>query len=348
MINESELKKQLSKGQFKNLYLVFGEEKMLVKRAVEQIEKKLTGGDINDFNYHVFGDGADISEISVSADIIPFMGGYNIVRINDMDIDKLKSDDYDALMKILKNLPDTTVAIITMPTLDVSSKTAKAQLKKLITFADKNGVCMELVHRSGLALERDLCKWANSGGCSMSELTAHQLIGYVGEDLNLLNTEMKKLTAYANGAEITPEMIDLLVTKSTEASIYDLFGFIVAENTDKTMSAIAALYYDGVNGMTICSVLSNAYLDAYRARVGSQAGKKTAQIAADFSYGRREWVLSKALKQIRSVTTPALRRSLDAILDTQTRLVTEAVDDRTEVEKLVCRLILIAGDRSDE
>lgn len=348
MYNESELKKHLSKGPFKNIYLVFGEEKMLVKRAVEQIEKKLTGGSVNDFNYHVFGDGADISEISVSADIIPFMGGYNIVRISDMDIDKLKADDYEALMKILKSLPDTTIMIIAAPTLEVSSKTAKSQFKKLITYADKNGVCMELGHRTGLALERDLCKWANAGGCTMSELTAHMLIQYVGEDLNLLNTEMKKLTAYADGAEITPEMIDLLVTKSTEASIYDLFGFIIAGNTDKTMSAISALYYNGAEGMMICSVLSNAYLDAYRARIGSEAGKKTSEIGADFSYGKREWVLGKALKQIRSVTTTSLRRSLDEILDTQTRLVTEAVDERTEVEKLVCRLVLIAGDRSDE
>ena len=65
MLNESELKKHLSSGRFKSVYLIFGEEKMLVKRAVEQIEKKLTGGEINDFNYHVFGNDADISEISI-------------------------------------------------------------------------------------------------------------------------------------------------------------------------------------------------------------------------------------------------------------------------------------------
>lgn len=348
MYNESELKKHLSTGQFKNIYLVFGEEKMLVKRAVEQIEKKLTGGSVNDFNYHVFTDGTAISEISVSADIIPFMGGYNVIRLSDVDIDKMKSDDFDALLKILKALPDTTVAIIAMPTLEVTSKTAKSQMKKLITYADKNGVCMELLHRTGLALERDLCKWAKAGGCSMSELTAHTLIQYVGEDLNLLNSEMKKLTAYADGGEITPEMIDLLVTKSTEASIYDLFGFIIGGNTDKALSAISALYYEGVNGMTILSVLSNAYLDAYRARIGFDAGRKMTDVAEDFSYGRREWVLNKAHKQIRAVTTPSLRKSLDALLEAQTRLVTESVDERTEVEKLVCRLVLIAGDKSDE
>ena len=347
MYSESDLKKHLSSGKFKNLYLVFGEEKMLVKRAAEQIEKKLTGGDVNEFNYHVFGDGADIAAISVSANILPFMGGCNIVKLSDLDFDKLRSDDFDALMKIIKTLPETTYVMIVMPTLQVGSKTAKAQMKKLIAYADKNGVCMELGHRTGLALERDLCKWANAGGCTMSELTAHTLIRYVGEDLNLLNNEMKKLTAYADGGEITPEMIDLLVTKSTEASIYDLFGFIIAGSTDRAMSVISALYYDGTAGMLICSVLSNAYLDAYRARIGTDAGKKTAEIAADFGYGRREWALSKALKLVRSVTTPALRRSIDAILDAQTRLVTESVDDRTEIEKLVCRLVLIAEDKSD-
>ena len=200
MYTESELKKHLNSGHFSNLYLCFGEEKMLVKRSVELIEKKVSGGELGEFNYHAFGSESDISEISVSADMIPFMGGMNILRISDMDIDKLRKDDFDALMTIIKNLPDTTVMIICMPTLEGSSKTAKAQFKKLISYADKNGVCIELTHRTGLALERDMCKWAKAGGCAMTELTAHKLIQYAGEDLNRLNAEMKKLTAYADGS----------------------------------------------------------------------------------------------------------------------------------------------------
>ncbi|MBQ6498610.1 MAG: hypothetical protein IJI48_01750, partial [Ruminococcus sp.] len=172
---------------------------MLVKRSVELIEKKISGGELNEFNYHAFGSDADISDISVCADIIPFMSERNILRISDMDIDKLRKDDFEALMTILKKLPETTVVIIAMPTLEVTSKTAKAQFKKLITFVDKNGVCIELGHRSGLALERDMCKWAKAGGCTMTELTAHKLIQYAGEDLNRLNAELKKLTAYADG-----------------------------------------------------------------------------------------------------------------------------------------------------
>ena len=222
MVNESQLKKQLSSGQISNLYLCFGEEKMLVKRCAQLIESKISGGDLNEFNYHVFDNDADLGDIAVCADMIPFMSEWNILRINDMDIDKLSKADFDALMKIIKSASGQTVIIIATPTLEITSKTAKKQFKQVINHIDKNGVCIELTHRTGLMLERDLCKWAKAGGCSMSELTAHALIQYAGEDLNRLNAEMKKLTAYADGGEITSEMIELLVSKTAEASVYDL------------------------------------------------------------------------------------------------------------------------------
>ena len=348
MFTESELKKHLNSGHFKNLYLCFGEEKMLVKRSAELIEKKISGGDLNEFNYHVFDDNAVFADLSVSAGMIPFMSERNFVRINDMDIDKLRKEDFDALMKILGQTSDNTVVIIAMPTLEVTSKTAKAQMKKLIAYADKNGVCIELSHRTGLALERDLCKWAKAGGCTMTELTAHRLIQYSGEDLNRLNAEMKKLTAYADGAEITPEMIELLVSKTAEASVYDLFGWIVEGKIDKALSAISTLFYQQISGMYICTVLSGAYLDAYRARVGADAGKPTAVIAEDFGYKNRKWVLDKIGRQIRRVTTSSLRRSIDELLSVQTRMVTETVDERLEIERLVTKLVLIAEDRSDD
>ena len=348
MFTESELKKHLSAGRFSGLYLCFGEEKMLVKRAVGLIEKSVSCGDLSEFNYHAFDGDCDISEISVCADIIPFMSERNIVRVSDMDIDKLKKEDFDALMKIIQNLPDTTVLIIAQPTLEATSKTAKAQFKKLISYADKNGVCIELNHRSGLALERDLCKWAKAGGCTMSELSAHKLIQNAGEDLNRLNAEMKKLTAYANGGEITPEMIDLLVSKTAEASVYDLFGYIMQGSADKAIAAIAALFYQQISGVYICTVLSGAYIDAYRARVGSEAGRSAKEIGEDFGYKGRAWVLGKIQNQIRRVSTASLRRSIDTLLDMQTRMVTETVDERTEIERLVCELVLIAEDRSDD
>ena len=347
MYTESELKKHLNSGRFSGVYLLFGEEKMLVKRSTELVEKKLSSDGLSEFNYHVFDNAEDISGISVSAYMIPFMGGRNIVKLVDFNIDKMPSEDFKALMKIIEKLPESTSFIITMPTLEFDSKTAKAQMKKLIAYAEKNGVCLELKHRAGLALERDMCKWAKAGGCTMTELTAHKLIMFVGEDLNRLNNEMKKLTAYADGGEITPDMIEALVHKNTEASIYDLFGHIISGSADKVMEAVSVLFYEQTAAMTICSVLSNAYLDAYRVRIGSESGQSAQNIAEDFGYKNRAWVLDKIKRQINRVPTAALRRSIDELTEVQLRLVTETVDERIEVEKLVCKLMLTAEDRSD-
>ena len=348
MYTESELKKHLSSGSFKNIYLVFGEEKMLVKNSSELIVKKISGGELNDFNYHVFTGEGSPADISVCADIIPFMGGVNLLRLVDFDFDKMPAEDFKLTMKILEKLPQTTVAVISMPTLEITSKTAKAQFKKLTAFAAKNGVCVELSHRTGLALERDMCKWAKAGGCTMTELTAHRLIQYVGEDLNRLNTEMKKLTAYADGGEITPDMIDLLVHKTVEASVYDLFGYLIVGDTDRAIKAVSVLFYEQVGAVAICNVLSNAYIDAYRARVGSEAGKNPSAMASDFAYGKRSWVLDKVKRQVSSTSTTALRRSIDILIETQSRLLSETVDERVETERLICRLAMLGGERSDD
>lgn len=348
MYTESELKKHLSSGGFKSIYLVFGEEKMLVRNCAELIVKKISGGELNDFNYHVFTGEVSPADISVCADIIPFMGGTNILRLVDVDFDKLPAEDFKLILNTLEKLPSTTTAVISMPTLEATSKTAKAQFKKLISSADKNGVCVELSHRTGLALERDMCKWAKAGGCTMTELTAHRLIQYVGEDLNRLNTEMKKLTAYADGREITADMIDLLVHKTVEASVYDLFGYIISVDTDRAMEAVSVLFYEQVGAVAICTVLSNAYIDAYRARVGSEAARNSAAIAADFAYRNRAWVLDKVKRQTSSTSTSALRRSIDTLMETQSRLLSETVDERVETERLICRLAVIAGDRLDD
>lgn len=345
MFNESDFKKHLSTGEFKNLYLLYGEEKMLVKRSTEQLLKKLSGGTLSDFNYHAFSSDVSINELSLAVDILPFMSELNIVRVVDLNADKLSTADFQSLMQVLGSVPATTVLILAMPTLDTEPK---ANMKKLIAYIDKHGVCVELRHHTGLQLERDLCRWAKAGGCTMSELTAHHLVMTAGGELNILNSELKKLCAYADGGEITPEMIDRLVPKTVEGRVYDLFGYIIAVNTDRALSTLDALLYQQTSAMSICTVLSREYIDAYRVRCAAESGVNTAQIAEDFGYGRRAWVLNKKPSQIRRVTTAALRRSIDELTAVSERLVTTAVNERVELEKLVCKLALFAEDKSDD
>lgn len=348
MLTESELRKQLNSGQTKKLYMIFGEEKMLVKLTAETLLKKLGKGELSEFNYHIFDSAADIYDINVACSMISFLSDINIVRINDMNLDKLKAADFKALMSVAENLPDQTILIFVMPTLELTSKSAGAQAKKLISYIDKNGCCVELSARSQMQTERQVLSWAKAGGCEMRGETADYLIRCVGNNLSILNNELKKLCAYADGAEITFEMIDELCAKNAEARIYDLFDHIIAGNTDKSLNVLKTLYDRRTDSVYICTVIAGAYTDAYRLRVGSKSGMKPAEAMKEFSMKKPEWAVNKLLRQIRNVTTSALSRSLDEIADTSLRLISVTMNPQTEVEKLVVKLCLLSQDHSDD
>ena len=361
MFSDRELKKHLSSKDYKNIYFVFGEEKFLVKHYTKLIEEKLSDNDLNDMNFHVItqdlkdaSTGKTISNksllmnISNTVSTLPFMSSINIVELRDISIDAFNKDDFESFIKILSYTPDTTKVVITMPTLLFTSKDTNANLKKLIQFVDKEGICAEFTHKGELALEREICKWAKAGGSSMSELTASYLISSVGNDLNMLHSEMQKLTAFAFEEEITRETIDLVVHKNIDANIFDLFSFVIKGDTDKALNNLSTLFYQKVTPISIVINLYRTYRDAYISRVGLSCGQNIKDIAKDFEYKNMAWKLDKAKRLSGSVTTISLRRSIDELNDTYIDLITKSVNDTLEVEKLICKLSSFAKDRSDE
>lgn len=345
-MTESDFKKHISSKQFSNLYLLDGDEKMLVCMYTDALVKKLMGNDLPQFNYHVFDSEFEVSDLSVATDVMPFMCDKNCVKIVDLDADSRSTDDIDSVLTIAQNIPDTTVLILSQTTLMPSQKPGKKH-KKLIDFFAKNGVYAELNKRSELSLEKTVCKWASECGSKISPLVASKLIRTCCSDLKVLHNEIEKLSAYAGESEITEQMIELLVAKNLQAKIYDLFDFVIAQDFDKAMHTVDVLFYQREEPVSIVIALSNAYVDMYRARIATENAIPLKVFADELSYKNRAWVLDKMARQSRRISTSALRESIDAILELNERLVSVTVNPRVEIEKLISRLILIARGNSD-
>lgn len=341
ILKETEFKKHMSSKQFSNLYFIDGEEKMLVGMYTDALLKKLMGENPPEFNFHVFDNDSDISDVSVACDVMPFMSDRNCVKLVDFDLESMATDDINALVEIAKNVPDTTVLILTMTTVEPPQRAAK-KYKKVRDFFEKNGVVADLSKRSALSLEKTLCKWANECGSKISPLTASKLINTCSNDLRVLHNEIEKLSAFAGEDEITEEMIELLVAKNLQAKIYDLFDYVIAQDFDKAMTTIDVLFYQREEPVSIVIALSNAYVDMYRARIALESGIPTKIMADELSYKNRAWVLDKMAKQSRRISTVALRNSLDALIELNERMVSVTVNPKVEIEKLIARLILIA------
>ena len=340
LLHENEFKKHISSGDYDNIYFIYGNEKMIIKNMTNSLVNKLTDNEKNEFNYHEFDSDSDLSDISVSVCIVPFLAGENVVVVKDMDFEAMSSDDIDVIMKILDDVPNSTRLIFTMPTLD---KESGKNFKKVQNYITKNGVCVEISHREELGIEKIICRWARQGGSEISELTANRLIKYVGSDLNSLHREVEKLVAYADGQEITPEMIEKLVSENLDARVFDLFTFVVTKNSDKAMKTLDILFYQQEEPVAICIILGNSYVDAYRARVAYESGVPLSEVAEKFDYKKRAWALDKTQKQVRNITTDSLRDSIGEIVNTQLKMVSVSVNNNVELEKLVAKLIVLAN-----
>lgn len=342
VLKERDIKKHIKDKNFANLYCLYGSEKFLVKTYTQRLVTAIMGENPPEFNFHNMDNNSDIDDIAVSADIMPFMSEYNCVKVTDLNIDSLVKSDFEKLKEIIKNVPDTTVIIFTFPTLEITGK----NFSSFIKMVDKWGVVVELPKYDSNALSKQLVSGAYKRGCPLSAVNAGKIVDYCGTDLTMLQNELDKLCAYADGQEITSEMIDTLVHINLETKVYYMANHIISGNLDKAYKELDILFYQKTEPIVIVSAIAGAYMDLYRARVGAEGGVPVATIAKDFSYGNRKFALEKASRAGKRISTPALRKSIDEILSTDYKLKSTSTSGRTLLEKLIAKLSLISKEKN--
>lgn len=341
-LNRKELKKQINNKEFSNIYLIFGEEKMYVKADTDYLINKLMGKEPPDFNYHSFTKDYDLDEIAVAVQVVPFMSEYNCVKISDFDVNNCNKEEFERFLEIIKNVPDTTVLIITMPTLLQDMKKL-GDFSKVLNLVKKMGTVCAINKETDISLARQIIKWADSRDIKIEQADAYKLQEYVGFDLHSIKNELDKLCNYVgDGGQITLKHIDMLVSKKLEANIFNLTDAIVSGNSNKAYEIIDVLLYQKEDVNDIINVISMAYIDFYRVRIANECGVPLSVIASEFGYGKREFVLKKAESKIRKISTQGLRNSLNDIADTYSQLRSVTVNQRIVLETLVAKLIIYA------
>lgn len=341
-LNRKELKRKINNKEFSNLYIIYGEEKMYVKNDTEYLIAKLMGKEPPEFNFHSFVKEYDLDKIAVAVQVAPFMSQYNCVKIADFDLNDCDKSTVERFLEIIKNAPDTTVVVITMPTLEQDSKKL-GNFSKLLKLVEKTGVVCEIKKESDISLAQQIIKWADKRDIKIEQADAYKLQEYVGFDLNSIKNELDKLCNFVgDGKQITTKHIEQIVSKRAEANIFNLTDAIVSGNSSEAYRIIDVLFYQKEDANNILNIIGMAYIDFYRVRIARECGVPLSQIAADFGYGKREFVLKKAEQKIKSVSTQSLRNSLDDIINTFSQLRSTGVNQRIVLEALVAKLILHA------
>ena len=336
------------KSERKNIFILLGNDGYLKKFYSEKLINMYTEKD-DIFNFQPFFSDCDLQAVYDSVLQFPVMCEKKVVILTDYDFEKCKSTDFDKLCTIVSDTPESCVFILLFSALEISVK-KNNRLTKLIAAAEKNnGVAAELNHRTVPELIKMLCNGAKKRNCILPDSVGRYITEIVGDDIDTLKNELDKLCAYVGNGEITKETVDSVCVKTVEASVYTLSKHIIKCNMTAALKILDELFYLKVEPFVILSTISGFYVDLYRAFTGKERGMNAEEIAKDFSYGAKSFLIKNAMQDIRNFDYNRFELSFDALRNADKTIKSFSGDGRTAMECLIVKLGYIAakGDSID-
>lgn len=347
-MNEEIIKSQIKSGQFARLYVIYGEEDWLKEYYFRGILRKAVQA-FPEFNLQTYDDESfDLRGFEAAVVRPPMMNDWKCIVLRDVDPDALPADDWRALLKLLGKLPTDCIVICRFVTAVYNKKSDR--WKALLALAKKTGVESKIDTQPRPVLERLIARQAADCGGTVSPAAADRLVDACGGSMNRISVETEKLCAYAGKRPVTPEDVDALVAKTLDDSVYDLSRALTVRRPDpgKALRILDGLFEQKEEPVKILAAVSGAFCDLYRAKAAASSGAGAAEIQADFDYKRREFRVTNALRDSRSLSLRYLDRCLALLLEADRALKSTRIDGRVVLERLVSELAGLKGGEAEK
>lgn len=332
---------QLKKGELHNLYYIYGQNISGVEQLTKAVIKKAVGDNAEFALSKLSGKELDISEFRDMIDMMPMMSDYNCILVNDYNCEEQREDTTKQLLEALKEIPPQTVVIFNVTGFDVKNgkKMISGKNKKLVDLAAKNGMVCELGIQTPAQLAKDISAKVSARGGAISIQNAQELAVMCLSDTLLINNEIEKLCAYANGREITREMIRSLVAQQSDVTVYNLSAAVSSFNKKAAFEALDKLMAQRISRGIILGTISNSFLEIYRAACARKAGKGIPDVMQDFDY-KRDFVVKNAFRSSQSMSLKRLRACIGILSDTAAKLNSTSIDEKVMLEEAVTRMLM--------
>lgn len=341
-ISEKELDGQIKAGGLSALYVVAGEEKFMVRQAARRLMDAAAGEVFPEFNRNELGGGCEMDALVDACTALPFMAEHKCVAVQDMEIQERDQGDFDKLLALMEDLPETTTLVLWFPTASPGGKPG-SKWAKFLQKAEKCGHVLMLGKRPPEELRALLEKQAKKAGCTLPARSGRLLLEYAGTDLNRLTGELEKLCAYTlgrGGAEITPGAVEELVPKGTEVTVFLMVDALVEGNYQRAYGLLEQLFVQKEKPTMILAALSTAYVDMYRVLGALDSGLPVAAPMEYGDYKGKDFRLRRAQKNLRRLSAPVLHRCLGLLLEADLALKGSRLPERLILDSLVARLLV--------
>ena len=319
------LNEDLKTGDFKPVYLLYGEEGYLKKQYKDRLSKAIVSPD-DTMNYSYYeGKSIPVGEVIDLAETLPFFGERRLIVIEDSGFFKNASPE---LADYVKHIEGTTYFLFVESEVDRRSKLFKAVKDK--------GQTVELVRQNEATLTKWILGSVKQEGKLIAERTVQYLLTKVGTDMENIRQELEKVFCYTLERDrIEVSDIDAICTTQISNQIFEMVDAVAEKQRRRALN----LYYDLLAlkepPMRILYLLSRQFKILLAVKDLSRQGGGNKEIAA--KAGIPPFAVSKYLRQANAFQVRELRAILELSAAMEEQVKTGRLGDVLAVEIFIVK-----------
>lgn len=312
----------------KNFYLLYGEDKAVLNKEVDNIKNKLkiTEDDITYYNIE------DINNIIEEAQTISMFSPNKFIIIDSSIYLSEKKDiqNINLLEEYFEHYNSNSYLIF------ISNKDTIDSRKKLVKLITSKGITKK-VEATQEYLNKYINDYLNSFGYKISNLDITYLINRVGTNINNITNELDKLMLYKiNEKIITKEDIVKLTIENTDDPIYTLVGHILKNENNKAIKLYNDFTQNGMDAAGLIPVIAAQIRLLYQVKRLYNQGKTNDEIAKILEF-KSVYRVKYLLSDSYYYSEEDLLKYLSSLADLDKRIKLGLIDGKTFVELFIAQ-----------
>lgn len=322
-----QINQDIKKQNFKNAYLLYGQERYLLRQYRDRLKTALCG-DGDTMNTHIYeGKDINIGEIIDLAETLPFLAERRVIIITGSGLFKSGGEK---MAEYLQAPNATTYFVFTESEVDKRSKLYKTVQSK--------GYAAEFTIQDESTLKRWIAGTLAKENKKITENTVQLLLTKTGTDMDNIQMELEKLICYCMDRDvITDADVEAVCTNRITNHIFDMINAIA----DKRKKQALELYYDLLAlkepPMRILFLIARQCNMLLQAKELKSRGYDNRTVGSKL--GVAPFIAGKYLTQASRFSSAVLQKAVQQCVEAEEAVKTGRLNDMMSVEILIMSVL---------
>jgi DNA polymerase-3 subunit delta len=329
VLKHSELERDL-KSEIRPVYLIHGDESLLVEDAWGRVSRKALGNAMAQFNEELFRARENTAaDVLASCHTLPVMADRRVVLVREINFWKA-GEQAGLLPYVEAPNPSTCLILVSQEKLDGRSK--------LVAAVRKSGVVIEARHPYGRELMQRVHGLAKDTGKKLDQDAADLLLDLAGKDLQGLKMQVEKLALYVGDRQrITREDVSEAVADVKLFTIFEFTDALGNKNLEAALRSFNRMLELGEAPVMILSMVTRHFRILFQMMEDRKRGLPVEETAKSFRLPPNI-MKNNYLPQSRKFKMNELARMWKAFADMDYRLKSSSSSRELMFEQMIIEL----------